>query len=169
MSNYRRVRIEGGCYFFTVVCWRRRPLFADPARVELLRRAFRTVMRQRPFSIDAAIVLPNHLHCLWTLPEGDDDFSGRWREIKKYVTCRLAGSGEQKPIWQPRFWEHWIRDEADWRRHMDYIHYNPVKHSLAASPRNWPYSSFAAAVRKGWYDADWGRRCPDDIKNLDFV
>ena len=88
--------------------------------------------RRHPFHIEAIVVLPDHLHAVWQLPEGDSDFSTRWREIKKAVTRELRGTAES--IWQPRFWEHWLRDEWDWRRHIDYIHYNPVKHGLASSP-----------------------------------
>ncbi len=167
MGNYRRLYVTGGCYFFTVVCWQRRPIFAIPENVAALKTAFRQVMRERPFSIDAIAILPDHLHCLWRLPEGDDDFSGRWREIKKTFTRRVRRS-EQERIWQPRFWEHWIRNEEDWRRHMDYIHYNPVKHGLAQAPRDWPFSSFRRAVEKGWYDEHWGESCPEDIADLDW-
>lgn len=167
MSDYRRLRIGGGCYFFTVVCWRRKPVFASPEHIELLRNAFRNVMKDRPFSIDGIVVLPDHLHCIWRLPKGDDDFSGRWREIKKHVTRRITANGRQT-IWQPRFWEHWIRDEDDWRRHLNYIHYNPVKHCLVGTPADWPYSSFHTAVRKGWYEPGWGSRCPEDIRDWNF-
>ena len=152
MSNYRRARVPGGAYFFTVVTYERRPLLQDAAQVELLRRAFAWAKTRRPFSIDAIVILPDHLHCVWRLPEGDADFSGRWRAIKQFVSRRmeapLSARGE-KLIWQRRFWEHLIRDEEDWRRHLDYIHYNPVKHGFVNAPEAWPYSSFTAAVERG--------------------
>lgn len=153
MSDYRRVIIPGGVFFFTVVTHERAPLFSSDERVELLRAAFRKVKAARPFHIDAMVVLPDHLHCIWRLPEGDGDYSGRWREIKKAasreIDARINGRGE-RPVWQRRFWEHAIRDEADWRRHVDYIHYNPVKHGLVARPGDWPRSSFGRAVACGW-------------------
>ena len=172
MSDYRRIFIPGGVYFFTVVTFRRRPIFADKENVELLRAAFKHIMTPRPFTIDAIVVLPDHLHCLWRLPEHDDDFSGRWREIKKYVSKRIGGDGirpKEKDVWQRRFWEHAIRNEGDWQRHMDYIHYNPVRHGLALSPEQWPYSSFRRAVAAGWYDGNWGNNGqPDTIRDMDM-
>ncbi|MBD9358527.1 REP-associated tyrosine transposase [Methylomonas albis] len=161
MSDYRRVFVPGGNYFFTVVTYRRRPVFELPENIELLRTAFKRVMAEKPFKIDAMVILPDHCHCIWQLPVSDQDFSGRWREIKKYVSKRIGAVGKrpgERDIWQRRFWEHQIRDEDDWRRHMDYIHYNPVKHGLAPSPIDWPYSSFKKAVKAGWYDVDWQER-----------
>jgi putative transposase len=162
--------MPGGCYFFTVVCWSRRPVFNTPEPVDLLRKAMRTVKQSRPFDIEAMVVLPDHLHCIWRLPETDDDFSGRWREIKKYLTRRLTRhpGGNGTPVWQPRFWEHSIRDDEDMQRHMDYVHYNPVKHGLVSAPVDWPYSSFHAAVRRGLYSRDWGSACPEAIRLMDF-
>ena len=125
------------------------------------------VMKDRPFAMDAIVVLPDHLHCIWKLPEGDDDYSGRWREIKKYVTGRIRKDAKEK-IWQPRFWEHYLRDMDDWRRHMDYIHYNPVKHGLVDTPGDWAHSSFHKAVGKGWYEPDWGGSCPENIRGMDL-
>ncbi len=158
MSNYRRLYVPGGHYFFTLVCKKRMPLFKDPEHVSILGDAFRHIKRNRPFHIDAIVVLHDHLHCLWKLPPDDGDFSSRWREIKKYTTRRLSPDGHS--MWQPRFWEHCIRDEEDWRRHLDYIHYNPVKHGLSTSPNEWPYSSFHRAVAKGWYPANWAKASP---------
>ncbi len=116
-----------------------------------------------PFAIDAIVVLPDHLHTLWRLPDGEQDFSTRWMVIKRQFSAGLpAGpvnaskrSKREKGVWQRRFWEHCIRDEEDWRRHLDYIHYNPVKHGYVATPREWPYSSFRQAVAKGWYAEHW--------------
>ncbi len=167
MSNYKRIYIPGGRYFFTVVCWKRKPVFAQPENVGILRRAFKKVRQKMPMATEAIVVLPDHLHCLWKLPDGDSDYPARWREIKKYATRRIAAFPGEK-IWQPRYWEHTIRDEEDWRNHVDYIHYNPVKHGLADSPLAWPYSSFQGAVEKGWYASDWGKTPPENIADMVF-
>lgn len=171
MSQYRRVFIPGGVYFFTVVTHDRAPLFATPERVERLRAAFRKVMAVRPFRIDAMVVLPDHLHCIWRLPEADADYSSRWREIKKSASREIdarTNHRNERPVWQRRFWEHAIRDEADWRNHIDYIHYNPVRHGLAARPRDWPWSSFGRAVAMGWYEEDWGDNVSAEIASMDL-
>ena len=166
MSNYRRIHQPGGCWFFTVVTYQRQPWFKDLPNIQVLREALAQVRRKRAFAIDAMVVLPDHLHCVLRLPEGDSDFSGRWREIKKYVTnsldVRRNHRGEGM-VWQRRFWEHLIRDEDDWRRHMDYVHYNPVKHGYVNSPAQWRWSSFHRAVQQGMYEASWGRSEPDSI------
>jgi putative transposase len=171
--RYRRARVLGGSYFFTLVTEGRRPAFAAAAAVEALRAAFRLEMRRAPFTLDAIVVLPDHLHCVWTLPEGDADYPERWRRIKAGVTRRLpearalprsasrAAKGELG-LWQRRFWEHAIRGEADWRAHVDYIHWNPVRHGLAASPAAWPWSSFRRFVTQGLYPAEWGE-APCDL------
>nr|VFJ47778.1 MAG: putative transposase [Candidatus Kentron sp. DK]VFJ64207.1 MAG: putative transposase [Candidatus Kentron sp. DK] len=170
MSNYRRADIPGAMYFFTVVTYRRYPWFDREGRVEILRRAFRKTMARQPFRVEAMVVLPDHLHCLWQLPEGDRDFSGRWREIKKGASRHLdpgVNARGERPVWQKRFWEHLIRDQEDLRNHMDYIHYNPVRHGLAKRAGDWPWSSFPRAVAKGWYDPDWGTQAPLNISKMD--
>ncbi|WPL18137.1 Transposase [Thiorhodovibrio winogradskyi] len=170
MSNYRRAYIPGGCYFFTVVTLNRAPLFCSEERVDLIRQALRKTMAQRPFKIDAMVILPEHLHCIWRLPPGDSDYSSRWREIKKSLSRNIStqtNSRNESLVWQRRFWEHAIRDEEDWSRHVDYIHYNPVKHGLTARPVDWPWSSFRRAVTRGWYDASWGNCEPDGIGEID--
>jgi putative transposase len=167
MSDYRRCYVPGGCYFFTVVTYRRHALFGSLEQVERLRQAVRAVQRARPFTIQAMVVLPDHLHAVWQLPEDDADFSRRWRDIKRGFSSQLdapVNHRGEKAIWQRRFWEHLIRDEDDWRRHVDYVHYNPVKHGLVERPAQWPYSSFHAAVRKGWYPLHWGATEPEDIR-----
>jgi len=118
-----------------------------------------------PFSIDAWVVLPEHLHAVWTLPAGDSDFSTRWTLIKRGFSARLA-KGEsrsasriakgERGIWQRRFWEHTVRHEADFARHVDYVHFNPVKHGLVSNACDWPFSSFRRAVARGDYPTDWG-------------
>ena len=171
MSNYRRVFIPGGVFFFTVVTHDRARLFTSAERVAVLRAAFRQAMAARPFRMDAVVVLPDHLHCLWQLPAGDGDYSGRWREIKKAASRGIdpcTNNRCERPVWQRRFWEHAIRDEEDWRNHLDYIHYNPVRHGLAASPGDWPWSSFGRAVARGWYDKSWGDSEPAAIAGMDL-
>jgi putative transposase len=171
MSDYRRAHIPGGCYFFTVVTHRRAPFFESPIHIERLREAFRRVRAQHRFAIEAIVVLPDHLHTVWRLPPDDADFSMRWRLIKHFVAtgiraeCNARG---EKAVWQRRFWEHVIRDEVDWRRHVDYVHYNPVRHGYVDHPADWPWSSFRHAVARGWYPPDWGRAVPDQIKGMDL-
>ena len=166
--QYRRAFVPGGSYFFTVVTERRRPLLASADAVEVLRNAFRAVRSTRPFEINAMVVLPDHLHCIWTMPLKDADFATRWRLVKTWFTkhcapvlrsppnCARAAKREQA-LWQHRYWEHLLRDETDFARHMDYIHYNPVKHGYAVAPMDWPYSSFRRYVEAGVYPADWSR------------
>ena len=163
MVLYRRARVQGGTYFFTVTLADRRS-DALVAHIGVLREAFRMTRRQRPFSVDAIVILPDHLHAIWTLPPGDADFAVRWQAIKTHFTRRLQAAGVrtmqrangEPVIWQRRYWEHLIRDETDRARHVDYIHYNPVKHSHAQRVVDWPYSSFHAYVRRGVLDVDWG-------------
>jgi len=165
--RYRRAFVPGGSYFFTLVTHRRRPIFNTPETVEVLRNAFRTVRSKRPFRMDAMVVLPDHLHCIWVLPPDDGDFAIRWRLIKTWFTRHCdpnlravpdrarARKGEQA-LWQHRYWERLLRDEADFIQHVEYIHYNPVKHGYVAAPRDWPFSSFRRHVEAGIYPADWG-------------
>jgi putative transposase len=116
------------------------------------------------FTIDAWVVLPDHLHCVWTLPSGDDDFSTRWRLIKTIFARSFAADErrsdarrrhQERGIWQRRFWEHSIRDDSDFAAHVDYVHFNPVKHGYVAQVADWPYSTFKACVRRGFYPVDW--------------
>jgi len=164
--RYRRNFVPGGCFFFTVVTGGRRAILTRADSIDLLRAAFRSVRRIRPFRTDAIVVLPDHLHCIWTLPAGDGDFATRWRLIKTWYTRRCdaalraplgagrAARGEQG-IWQRRYWEHTVRDAEDFVRHVEYIHYNPVKHGYARTPLDWPYSSFHRYVRAGVYPLQW--------------
>jgi putative transposase len=164
------VKIPGGTYFFTVVTRERKPVFTSDRNIEALRHAFRTVRERRPFAVEAIAVLPDHLHCIWRLPENDADYSGRWREIKKLTSRAIAPLSDERKergLWQRRFWEHAIRDHRDWRLHMDYVHYNPVKHGLVRRPRDWPWSSFARWVERGWYELDWGEDEPGDIAGVE--
>lgn len=165
MSNYHRYRVPGGCYFFTVNLHERYPNDLLVKYVDTLRAVVRDIRQTWPFHIDAWVILPDHMHCIWTLPPGDADFTNRWRLIK-------AGFSRQNPtnekrstvhrargergIWQRRYWEHLIRDERDYNNHMDYVHYNPVKHGYTENVSDWPYSSFHRCVERGLYLPDWG-------------
>jgi len=156
MPNYRRARAPGGTFFFTLVTQQRAPLLVGKTNLERLRHALRVVQEDQPFDIVAAVVLPDHLHFVWSLPAGDGDFSKRIGRLKVLFGRSLAS---QASVWQPRFWEHLIRSEHDLRRHVDYIHYNPVKHGLVSCPHSWSASSFARWARQGRYDARWGCVC----------
>ncbi|MBI5970194.1 MAG: transposase [Deltaproteobacteria bacterium] len=177
--EYRRAWQKGGCYFFTVVTHERHPILTIPENVDRLRAAFDHIRRKRPFEIDGIVILPDHIHCIWQLPEDDDDFPTRWRLIKHYFSRLCKGfdgaassqsrqSKDEKAIWQRRYWEHLVRDEDDWQRHMDYIHYNPVKHGLVDSSAKWPHSSFRRCVERGWYSQDWGDMEPKIIKGMNL-
>jgi putative transposase len=166
MSDYRRVFIPGGTFFFTVVTFNRRPILTSDLSREILKHAWETIQEKHPFQCDAACLLPDHLHCLWTLPENDADYSLRWAAIKAlfskgYLHAIGDGSISRKrkgevSIWQRRYWEHAIRDERDYARHFDYIHYNPVKHGLVKNVSEWKWSSFHKYKAKGFYSGDWG-------------
>lgn len=163
MTTYRRNFVPGGRYFFTVsLASRRSALLTE--KVAWLRAAFRNTQERHPFTIDAIVILPDHLHTIWTLPEGDADFATRWRLIKSAFSHGLprgeaasasrAAKGE-RGIWQRRYWEHTLRGDADLARHVDYVHINPVKHGHVRRVRDWPYSSFHRMVRLGLYPIDW--------------
>ena len=163
MPNYRRYHRSGGCYFFTVNLADRRQSFLVDA-VDLLRNAVCEVRARHPFQIEAMVILPDHLHAVWTLPPNDNDFSTRWALIKASFSRRLPRHErisqsrrrhKERGIWQLRIWEHAIRDNDDYRRHVDYVHFNPVKHGHAKRVIDWPYSSFHRFVRGGVYPADW--------------
>ncbi len=179
MPNYVRWRETGATYFFTVVTLnRRRFLTADTARA-CLREARLATRGDDRFAREAGWVLPDHLHCLWALPEEDSDYSVRWGRLKsEFSRLYRERGGQEGPrnpsrcvrgergFWQRRFWEHRIREEKDFARHFDYIHYNPVKHGLVEWPEQWPWSTFRRYARLGWYETDWGRKsspCLDDM------
>lgn len=160
--------------FITQVTNLRRPLFAETGRVELLREAIRKTMNRWPFSITAMVVMPDHFHCMMQLPENEEDYSTRIRLIKDYFSrtqTRLETTASRekkgdKGVWQRRFWAHIITDENDWQRHIDYIHYNPVKHGLTRSAMTWPFSSFARFQQQQLYPQGWGEMEPENIKAL---
>lgn len=182
MPNYRRTKTKGGTYFFTVVTYRRQKILTLPESRRVLRNAIVDVKKRLPFSIAAWVLLPDHIHCLWTLPRNDSDFSKRWGLIKakftkqaKDLLHRYEWMNDSKrmrresTIWQRRFWEHRIRDEGDSAMHMDYIHYNPVKHGHATAPKNWRWSSFRRYVNSGDYSENWGNseEQPPDFGDID--
>jgi len=176
--HYRRVYIEGGCYFFTVVTEKRRKIFSEDDNVKRLRAAFKTVMQKRPFVIDAAVVLPDHLHFIWTLPEYDSDYSTRWRLIKSAFTKQCPDKfivqnanrkkKKQQELWQHREWEHCLRDERDFQQHIDYIHYNPVKHGLVKRATDWQYSSIHRYIKSGMLDKNWGEGAMDFADDIGY-
>lgn len=163
MTNYRRNFIAGGSYFFTVtLADRSSRLLVE--RVDLLKEAILSVKAEKPFDTIAMVVMPEHLHCIWTLPPDDADYPTRWKMIKARFSSEIPKmekrsesrmSRGERGIWQRRFWEHTIRDEDDYKRHMDYIHFNPVKHGYVSRVIDWPYSTFHRCVSDGWYPADW--------------
>ena len=174
MPNYIRACVPGGSFFFTVaILERRRALLTS--HVDALRAAFARTMQRRPFTIEAMVVLPDHLHCIWTLPPGDTDYSSRWHAIKstfsravpadERLSARRITKGE-RGIWQRRFWEHSIRDERDFAHHADYIHINPVKHGHAVRACDWPHSTFHRYVERGIYTLDWA--AGNDVIDLDL-
>ncbi|MHC2250623.1 putative transposase [Bradyrhizobium embrapense] len=173
MVHYRRNFLPGGTFFFTVTLEdRSSSLLVD--NIELLRTAFRAARGKKPFTVDAIVILPEHLHAVMTLPSGDADFSDRWRQIKSYFTRGLVAAGAplsanhrgEYALWQRRFWEHTVRNERDFERCVDYIHYNPAKHRLASSPADWPHSSLHRYIRQGVLPSDWGGNGATD--NDDF-
>lgn len=176
MSKYRRYFIPGGSFFFTVVTEERAPLFEREGARALLGSVMRECRRRFPFRSVALVLLPDHLHALWSLPPTDDDYSLRWNWIKgQFTRSWVASNGKEqrrnaarqrerrRGVWQRRFWEHLIRDEADLEAHFDYIHFNPVKHGYVSSPRDWPWPSFHKYVASGHYPADWAKGPPDEL------
>jgi putative transposase len=166
--RYTRARVPGATYFFTLVTAERRPLFRSPEAICAFTDAVAEVRMRHPFELEAEVILPDHLHAMWSLPDGDADFSMRWRLIKSGFTRKITRAGHspsrsasrrakrEQGVWQRRFWEHLIGGERDFAAHLDYIHYNPVRHGLVTAPRDWPHSTFAKWVARGTYEPDWG-------------
>ena len=168
MPYYRRWRIAGGVYCFTLVTHERKPIFSADSSRRMLHKAIDESMERMPFSLDAIVLLPDHLHMLMRLPENDDDFPSRLAKIKRNFTSAYLESGgdegrstpgrerqRYRGVWEKRYFEHWIRDYADFKRHLDYIHVNPVKHGFVQWPRDWRWSTFHRYVKIGEYDLDW--------------
>lgn len=165
MRTYLRQRVPGGTYVFTVNLMRRTGNRLLVEHIDLLRDAYRRTCAERPFETLAIMVLPEHLHAIWRLPEGDDDYPMRWRLLKGRFSHALPGHGiasashrrkGERGTWQRRYWEHTIRDADDLRTHVDYIHYNPVKHGWCERPREWPFSSLHRYIARGLLPANWG-------------
>jgi putative transposase len=176
MPTFIRSEKIGGTFFFTLVTYRRRRILTKPDSRIILREVISEVRREHPFTVDAWVLLPDHLHCIWTLPKGDGNFSKRWglikagfsRKVKPLLhrTAWMTDSKErhrENTIWQRRFWEHQVRDDEDLHRHLDYIHYNPVKHAMVNNPADWPYSTFHRYVKQGLYPPNWGENLTWEI------
>jgi putative transposase len=176
MPDFRRFFVPGGTYLFTVITQDRRPILSTAAARDCLRTAIQSVRRKRPIRVVAIVLLPEHVHTVWTLPPDDDDYPLRWAQIKEQFTRSfLASGGDEAPvtssrtrhhergIWQRRYWEHTCRDDEDLKRCVDYVHWNPVKHGLVKRVRDYPWSTFHRFVKEGEHDLDWGGTdpCPD--------
>ncbi|WP_415883038.1 REP-associated tyrosine transposase [Neptuniibacter sp. QD34_54] len=173
MSNYRRAWMSGGTFFFTVNLYRRDTDLLV-THIAVLREAIAHVAKHYPFTIHGWVVLPDHLHALISLPPNDHNYPLRWRLIKSYFSKSIPNQESrsesrekrgERGIWQRRYWEHMIRDEQDFKAHMDYIHINPVKHGLVTRVKEWPYSTFHRLVESGYYEENWGISHFADILN----
>jgi putative transposase len=173
MSDYRRYYVPGGTYFFTLVSHERRPIFVNDMARTILREAMKSINEKWEFETVAIVLLPEHLHAIWTLPRGDDRYSIRWKRIKEEFTRRFLDHGGvegkrsnsrrakgERGVWQRRFWEHTIDDEEDLERCIDYVHWNPRKHKLVPRVADWPHSSFHRYVAHGAYNLEWGGTDP---------
>ncbi len=168
MSSYVRSQ-DGDTYFFTVVTYKRQLIFNIDGSVDIFNKVIKEVQLRYPFEIKAMVIMPDHIHAIWELPVGDSKYSMRWGLIKKEFTKKITSFVSPSPIsrsrsdrregniWQRRFWEHMIRDDKDFEAHLDYIHYNPVKHGLVNNPKDWPHSTFKEYLDEGIYSVGWGR------------
>ncbi|MBV1907669.1 MAG: transposase [Kangiellaceae bacterium] len=164
MMQYRRADVAGGTYFFTVnLAERKKTLLID--HFDKLRTAFNNTKQRHPFYLDALVILPEHLHAMWTLPKDDTDFAKRWMLIKSKFSRQLPKTERinrsrktkgERGIWQRRYWEHLIRNDFDYQRHVDYIHYNPVKHGYVDTPTDWKYSTIHQHIEAGKTQPNWG-------------
>ena len=163
MVRYQRAQAAGGTFFFTVTLARRQSDVLT-AGIKLLRQSLRRIHQQRPFVIDAIVIRPEHLHTIWKLPAGDTDYATCWQPIETDFTRQIGATGDCSPrhangepaLWQRRYWKHQIRDDTDYQKHIDYIHFNPVRHGYARHVADWPYSAFHRFVRQGLLPSDWG-------------
>ena len=167
MPDYRRAFVPGGTFFFTVVTYRRQPWLVDADARAALHDATTRCRAVRPFVMDAWVLMPDHLHAVWTLPPGDTDYSTRWSQIKRTLSVLLANrkrhewltdskrTHRESTLWQRRFYEHTVRDDADFARCVDYVHSNPVKHGHVTRVADWQWSTFHRDVKRGIYPADW--------------
>lgn len=179
MPNWRRAHVPGGSFFFTVVTDRRGRFLGEVPARPMFGSIIRRCQLRWPFTINALVLLPDHLHTIWSLPPGDEAYSKRWGWIKKEFTKNWLALGgweqsqtegrkrdRRRGVWQPKYWEHTLETEDDFERHFDYVHYNPVKHGYVRCPRDWPWSSFHRWVRRGVYPEHWA--CWDDVGPLGF-
>ena len=178
MTEYSRTYIPGASWFFTVNLAERKGNRLLIDKIDLLREAFEYTKQRHSFRMDAVVILPDHLHCIWTLPPDDADFSGRWNMLKGYFSRNMEKgekvsasrkSRRERGIWQRRFWEHLLRDQTDFNRHVDTIHWNPVKHGWVNKVCDWPHSSFHRYLEQGIYTENWGNNECHDIDIDDFV
>jgi putative transposase len=178
MPHYIRAWVPGGSFFLTIATLERRKIFNHPKSLWILGKAVNGVKKEFPFSLDAWVLIPDHLHTIWTLPKGDTNYGKRVGLIKAYFSKAAKAwfhdesvmnpsrrNRRETTIWQRRFWEHTIRDNEDLARHFDYIHYNPLKHGLVQRVRDWPYSSFHRLVKQGIYPLNWGEGVSFDAKD----
>ena len=176
MSNFKRYKSPGSTWFFTIVTYQRRSFLCDDRVRIALRDAIRKVQAKYPFSVEAWVLLPDHFHCIWTLPVADSNFQLRIRLLKRFVTLSCSGflhrdsintesrrKRKESTLWQRRYWEHQIRSDNDRKHHMDYIHYNPVKHGYVTSVKDWPFSSFHRDIDAGVYNENWGCKIEHNI------
>ncbi len=165
MPEYRRAYQPGGYYFFTVTTFKRKPFLTEESAGMCFKHAWQKVKKVRPFETIAFCLLPDHLHCIWRLPENDVDYSQRWASIKSIFSREYSKNGaieinsgisrinkSERAYWQRRFWEHLIKDDVDLNRHIDYIHYNPIKHGLVENLEDWPWSTYHRYIRDGYYN-----------------
>ncbi|RJP23263.1 MAG: transposase [Candidatus Omnitrophota bacterium] len=176
MSHYHRFYQPQSTYFFTVVTFRRQKIFVNEDVKDLLKEVIQKVRVNWPFQIEGFVLLPEHLHTIWSLPEGDSNFSERWKLIKANFTREYLKKNDElvrpsnsrmrkgeRTVWQRRYWEHLIRDESDFNHHLNYLHYNPVKHGLVTNPKDWPWSTFQRYVKLNWYESEWGASEPNGL------
>ncbi|MFN3235285.1 MAG: REP-associated tyrosine transposase [Gammaproteobacteria bacterium] len=171
MSSYKRIFQAGSYYFFTVVTYDRLPVFKRHQNVTLLKESIKKIKCKYPFQINAWVILPDHIHMIWKLPRNDFDYTKRWRLIKREFCLTQAGTTNkrnERRIWQRRYWEHIIRNENDMKNHIDYIHFNPVKHGYTSTPSAWEYSSFQYWLNKGVYHIKWGCAEPKNLTGIEL-
>ena len=181
MSDYRRWFVPGGTFYFTVVTYARCPILTTDDGRWFLRRAIKSVRKNFPFTLVANVLLPNHWHLVMQLPAADKRYPLRMKRIKAEFSDQWLAAGlpearvteshrqrGERGIWQPRFWEHTVRDEHDLERCADYIHWNPRKHGVVDRVADWPWSSFHRFVRLGHYDIGWGGVAPKCIEGGDW-
>ncbi len=173
MPDYRRWYEPGGTYFFTAVAHVRRPIFCGDMARGCLHDGIEIVRKKWPFKLVAIVLLPDHIHTVWTLPPGDARYPTRWQRLKEEFTRAYLGRGGaevppslsrllqgERGVWQRRYWEHTVSDEEDLKRCVDYVHWNPKKHGYVDNVRDWPWSSFHRYVGWGEYTLDWGAKDP---------